>query len=346
MRPEHHTCATIVVISSILLYNQWAMKRYIRQILKRERPTIRSRHLCSSVQRTIKQEINTSTDDYIRIKHFNDNIEAFEGRNASDWVYDKTIVSVNENDPVKYTLDLMHSNKASCALVYNVSHKLSGVLDLLDVARSILLGVFDQLLPVGQLLRTCAIAQNNATLNDVCRQLKAGARYIAIENDESESHQIISQRAIAQSLYEISSYNNNLRKALAVKVGSMLKPVKTCPMSGNAREAFEMMAMYGITSLPICNTTGQAIGVISATDILFCRNDLHMLDKAVLDYVALSREHANIRRSAREVVMCEATHTLGDALQKMLENRIHHIYVLNELEPISVISFIDILRHV
>jgi predicted transcriptional regulator len=111
-----------------------------------------------------------------------------------------------------------------------------------------------------------------------------------------------------------------------------------------ARDAFEKMAAYGITSLAIVDENFTAQGVISATDILYVRHDPEHLDLELTAYVSLSRAETGARE-ANVVVSCTASDNFKDILRTMLHHNVHHVYVLDDEDrPCGVVSFLDILR--
>ena len=209
----------------------------------------------------------------------------------------------------------------------------------------------DAPLSLRRLLRTCIIAPLTFSLNDVCRHLRAGSRHIALDAVDG-THQIVSQRAIAEALNDIASTDPKLHRTLetrAVNDASSERKIKYCLDTQTAREAFQIMAMYELTSIPICDSeTLSVCGVISATDILVCRKDpIRLLDLVVLSFVERSRSDLAVSRAPTCVVSCRQSNSLLDALKIMLENRVHHVYVLSDTgRAIGVVSFVDILRRV
>ena len=285
------------------------------------------------------------TSDFVYIKRFEDDIPALKGKMASEWVYDRPIVRLSEDDTARDAMDALYREQCSCALVYDRSMCLLGVLDLMDLVRAVLRG--DNMPPVRSLLRACTVASHKLSLNEVCHHLKSGARYVGIApKAEEKTHQIVSQRAVAQALHEISTTDAPLRHALAQKIEEkMTRGVVTCSKDSTAKRAFQIMAMYGISSLPLCGVDEMAVGVISATDILYSRDDFARLEMCVSDYVRGSRSESKVARDP--IVSCSASDTLYTALDIMLEKQVHHVYILDtDRRPIGVVSFVDILRRV
>ena len=112
----------------------------------------------------------------------------------------------------------------------------------------------------------------------------------------------------------------------------------------SARRAFEMLTAHAITSLPVVDEAGKIAGVVSATDALHAGSSDN-LDLPVLDVVARSRRAAGTMRDVADVVSCKRTDTLEHALEQMLVQHVHQVYVLTDARvPEGVVSFVDILR--
>lgn len=273
---------------------------------------------------------------------------------VGEWLYDKRIVRVMEDASIATVIADMRQELSSCALVYDLTGALLGVLELLDLVRYIL-SVHAQTPPdagheaVRRMLRVCTVAPPAMPLNELCQHLRTGVRYIAIETERGDAqHQIISQRALVEAIRNASAETPTLRAALAQPIPSSLladeRPMQVAPTTWSARRAFETLAAHGITSLPVVDAQGEACGVVSATDALHVVAP-QSLDDAVLDVVAASRRAAGIARPIGDVVACARDAPLEHALALMLTERVHHVYVLTPARvPEGVVSFVDILR--
>lgn len=286
--------------------------------------------------------------EFVYVKRLDEPIAALNGLRARDWVYDRPLIVLHDTDPARDALERLHASRSSCALVYDGAGTLAGVLDLLDVVRCGLRGLLGSAAapPVRTLIRTCTVAPDTLSLGDLCRHLRAGARHIAIASSTTTTHQIVSQRAVAQALYDIAQSDDCLRRQLtssSAATAGFVRDVIACDAAGTARAAFVSMATYGITSLPVCDQS-HAVGVISATDILYSRHDDARLDENVMEYILHSREDAGVLRNPRCVVSCVPSASLHSVLETMLRTRVHHVYVLDGQKPRGVISFVDILR--
>jgi len=263
-------------------------------------------------------------------------------------VYDRKIVTVTEDTTAKEALNAMHDAGTSCALLYANDGALMGVLDTPDVVRHVLRATTLVSHTAVRLLRQCVVASDAMTLNDVFKHLRNGTRYVAIASS-SGGHQIVSQRSLVQAVLDAANENTTILEILSntlctAGIASFGRVVHVDD-TACARHAFELMAAYGVTSLPICDPNGRVCGVISATDVLYARHDSSTLDTNVVHFVRGSRKDAMNDRPVNCVVSCRAEDTFMIALRTMLHHHVHHVYVLtSDDEAMGVVSFVDILR--
>lgn len=292
---------------------------------------------------------HTRNEGYVYIRRYDDDTSSvLKSMMAKDWVYDRPIVSLNEDENAADALRTMHDTGSSCALIYN-GPTLIGVLDLLDVVRYMLRGCIAEDISVRKMVRICIVGGDGLNLNDICQHLKTGARHVAITREDSR-HTIVSQRSLVQALYHVATHNSELESTFNLCLKDLGLPsydkVITIASSTTAREAFQKMAAYDITSILVMDESG-ARGVISATDILYARLNTSLLDMDVMEYIESSRSDAQIKRSADTVICCRLRDRLHDAVSLMLSNNVHHIYVLDEeQQPVAVVSFVDVIRRI
>eukprot|EP00966_Prymnesium_polylepis_P034106 792975-Prymnesium_polylepis.1 len=125
-----------------------------------------------------------------------------------------------------------------------------------------------------------------------------------------------------------------------------LRRVVCVEVDTSALDAFRTLVIHDVTSLPIVSATGEVCGIISATDALQvgARDDVLLTDP-VATFLGASRRAAGIGRPAHEVVRCRKEDTLAHALDLMLSNSVHDVYVVDDDRgPEGVVSFVDILN--
>lgn len=265
---------------------------------------------------------------------------------ASDWVYDRIIVKITDDASVRAALESMHVSKASCALVYQ-GDRLVGVLDTPDVLRHVLRASSSMAQSAARLLRQYTVASSSLTIEEVCSYMRTGTRHVVIQR-ESGGHQLVSQRSLTRVVFDACFDDTQMHTILSTTTASSLpsfRRVIGVLSTATARNAFERMAAYGVTSLPIVDEAGTACGVISATDIFFARHDARSLDENVMKFVHLSRDDAEAEIRAECVVSCKPDDDMLVALRIMLHHKVHHVYVLDDQnKPVGIVSCIDILK--
>ena len=265
---------------------------------------------------------------------------------AEDWAYDRPIIKVDNECTVRVTLDTLHASGASCALVYD-GDRLVGVVDTPDVLRHVLRASSSMAQAAANMVRQCVVATPHLTVADICAHMRTGTRYVVIAR-ASGGHQLVSQRSLARAVLDHFHRDVGMRTALTETTTKDLpsfQRVIVLTHRRSAREAFEKMAAYGITSLPIVDDNGRACGVISATDVFYARHSSTHLEMNVLEFVSESRRDADNPRSADTVVTCRPGDDMVIALRTMLHHNVHHVYVVDSsVCPVGVVSFVDILR--
>lgn len=284
-----------------------------------------------------------ASNEYVCVRRGDRGCFPFGSDLASQWVYDRQIVSLNENETAVEALAAMYENHSSCAIVKGERDEFLGMVDLLDVVRYILRGDKFESPTVRRMLRLCVVASETALLSDVCDHLLAGNRHVAIAHPDGK-HQIVSQRSVIQKLVHDDAHL--LRTKLHDANLPSWRRVINAYETWTARKAFESMVAYDITSLPVCDVEKRAVDVISASDILHtCRTNFN-LDKTIK---ACKEDSRRFTRKAAALpstlIYCTPEDTLAIALEKMLNENIHHVYVLDAHgSPIGVVSFVDVLR--
>lgn len=286
---------------------------------------------------------------FVCVKRFSNAIDSLARIAVHEWLYDRPLVRLFEDVNADDAIERIRSEGATCALVYDMEGTLLGVLEMTDIVRHMVSERRAASEPIRGLLRICTIAPDTFSMDEVCQHLRAGVRHIAVASANG-IHKVVSQRAVAQALHEAASRCSTLDAALKKPLcdcnipsfNRVVRAQHTC----TAREAFRNLLVHGITSLPVCDATGCVCGVISATDVLQVDDGLSV-DENVCDFVKRSRQRANITRAFGEIVNAGGQTTLGEALRIMLRQKVHHVYVLDDLlRAIGVVSFVDILNNV
>ena len=172
---------------------------------------------------------------------------------ARDWCYDKTLVVLDEKMDMRTALGQMHDSKANCALLYSSENVLLGTLDTRDIIRFVLRTSTSMHCSPRKAIRQCVVAPANVSVSEICGNLCSGIRYIAVCSSNG-GHQLVSQRAMVAAIVEASIENDSLSTDLTAPVSNIIgrwNNIVTCHTSDKAKRAFEKMAAYEITSLPV-----------------------------------------------------------------------------------------------
>ena len=351
MLKNHHFERLVYTMVPIIIC-WWTHKtlKKVRHCLK-ELPQHKTSALAQPLTSSVAVETEETTtirnnETFLQIREFNNDVEILKNVYAGEWCYDKALVILSEDMAMNQALKKMHNSRATCALVYNDDSNLLGILDTRDIVRFILRSSSSMTSSAHKAIRRCVIASANVSVNEICKHLCSGMRYIAVCSTVG-GHQIVSQRAIVSAIANECYSNENLSQHLddTPIPTDCFKHLIYCNDNETAKRAYELMSAYNITSLPIIDQNGFARGIISATDILYTRNDVNSIDQSVMTFVENSRKDANISRKANCIVSCKSNDTLITVLRIMLHEEVHHIYILENDVPIGVVSFIDILKH-
>ena len=190
----------------------------------------------------------------------------------------------------------------------------------------------------------------------VIRLLQRGVRYVLV-CDGKRVRKVVSQASIWRWIWtqtnnpSLIDFFETLRTT-----GCLIGPhsIHTTTETHTARQAFSKMIQYGVGSLPILDEDQRIVGVISMTDACFLGTSTEFgsniglcLALPVSLFISKSLRHRVQSPSSRPThpVVVGTEDTLWDVVDKLIENRVHHIYVVDPNgTPVSVVSYGDLLR--
>ncbi len=105
----------------------------------------------------------------------------------------------------------------------------------------------------------------------------------------------------------------------------------TVRVSDTLERARDLMLSLGIHALPVVAEGGNVVGIITSHDLV--DDQLSFEDDAIIE---------EIMTSPVVTISCEAT--LREAAEVMRGEFIHHLVVLDGLEPVGILSSFDLLR--
>tara|TARA_R100001480_G_scaffold136521_1_gene133626 strand:+ start:285 stop:683 length:399 start_codon:yes stop_codon:yes gene_type:complete len=120
-----------------------------------------------------------------------------------------------------------------------------------------------------------------------------------------------------------------------VTVKNIMTEIVVCAKSDySVRELMRIMDKENIHCVPIIDTRGHCIGIVSGADLI----RWHKTQKRSDDVYAHEVLSHPVTTVAPEV-------TLLGAVKLMVSKNIHHLVVLNKQELIGIVSVMDVLEH-
>ena len=268
----------------------------------------------------------------------------FESK-AIEWCFNEehNCVKLIETMTVSESLDILKKNNSKFALVFSKENKFIGVLDTPDIIRFIIRPQTTLNVCIKSVIHQCVIVNTDATMNDIISYLRTGLRYVVCNfiND----YKVVTQYSVLNALLKNNEIYDQLNKTANDYNLGKNQSIITCSIENKAHSAFEKMAAYNVTSLPIVDSTGKACGIISATDLFSASDNVKLLDMNVIKFVLESRRKAGISRDVNTIVTCNKHDSIYTILRIMFHEIVNHVYILNDNSAaVGVISLVDILR--
>ena len=244
---------------------------------------------------------------------------------------------------ISETLSLLHYENSTCALVFSKDNLFIGLLDTPDLIRYIIHPRSLLNVSIRRVIHQCIVVNSESTINDVVTYMRDGFRYIV--HFDFLNYTVVSQMGVMEEILKDENNCDALEKDANFYSLGLNQKIITCPLENNAHYAFEKMAAYCITSLPIIDKECKIVGVISATDVLYARYNKEFLELNVVIFVEKSRKDARNIRPVNTIVTCNYNDSIYNILRIMINENVHHLYILDDKTvPIGVVSFIDILK--
>jgi CBS-domain-containing membrane protein len=155
------------------------------------------------------------------------------------------------------------------------------------------------------------------------------------------------------------------RPSLALTAATAADLMSPNPVSlradANIREAIALFTGRNVGAVPVINSAGRPIGVLSQTDILLHDREsvrrARMVDETGWDEVPASTHHEGfsvevmdptlVRDLMTPVVFAVGLQTPAEkVVEQLLALKIHHLFVTDKDESlVGVISALDVMRH-
>lgn len=122
----------------------------------------------------------------------------------------------------------------------------------------------------------------------------------------------------------------------------MHRGVITCRRETPVAEVAETMERNDISALVVVGDAGDALGVISRTDLVNAR----FIQPYMKHWRGLNAEHL----MSKPVISVTAGTTISEAVQLLNEKRVHRLIVVEKIgghvRPLGILSVTDLARHV
>lgn len=279
----------------------------------------------------------------------------------------KTIVQVRSTDSVRSVLWTLIKNKIQCVPVYNEStRKYVGFIDMFDLVQyiataaghSIVKPDFFQVFkrqpfgdaPVSKILSPlskdhCASVTESSPLGTLFELTVASNLHRVPVMTKQKVVGMISQTRMVQYLAEnVTNFSDLCSKKIMDLNLSGTDNVYTVADNVPSITAFMYMIEKGVRGVAVVNADGQFVDAVNSFDVkgLVHGDFFSDLRQPILRY--LSKSRILLGKNLAPVV-CTQEETLADALQKMAQEGVSRIFVIDSSrKPIQAISLRDILK--
>ncbi len=323
---------TFLATSSVLIVYIIHNKRYKRK-----------HKICNVVSHVpIIKHSNTQTennDDVLHSLRINQEFPLCETMVSQIDYY--PLKSLEEHTTLTECMIFMIKNKIQCGIVSAAPLELINMFDICTY-----LSHHENLnIPIIGLSKHFSYVNNTTRLKTIVGHLKQGMRYLAVCEDRIPIG-IISQGVVLRFLY----------KNIKIPSGTVFEHqiAKTHIIHANiemsAYQCMKKMLQYEITSLPIITNKDEVIGIIALSDFRSIALDPTIsIHDNVKEFVTKSRKIiASILQKTyldfETIIHCSPDDTLTKILEQMIDNEVHHIYILKHKCIYGVISFVDLLK--
>jgi len=126
-----------------------------------------------------------------------------------------------------------------------------------------------------------------------------------------------------------------------------MKEVKTVKTTEQAAKAFELLIDCRVSAIPIVDNSNRIISTLSATDMKGVGPGVifKSLSKSVVEFKHEVNEREN--KIPREAITCRKGDRLLSVMEKMLDNSIHRVWVVDDRgSVVGVVSLTDIFSQI
>jgi len=276
------------------------------------------------------------------------------------------LIAIRKTDSVEAAIKILADNKILSVPVLD-KKAVIGVLDIVDVVYFLHKVAPDQKSLSANELQSLEIAGRAIAMEEVGEIINASGKdpYVPIDEHNKVSlvvdlfAQGIHRAPIADSAGEIigTISQSDIIKYLSTKLhegemkhlgaksvkelGLAEKKVITTNIHDSILIAIENIVENAASCVGVIDSQGKLVGNLSASDFKgLYREEFPSFLLNIGDYL---EKHSP---ASLNPICCTESTTLLQVIEEMRENNIHHLYVIDDFKPVSIISATDILKSV
>jgi 5'-AMP-activated protein kinase regulatory gamma subunit len=276
------------------------------------------------------------------------------------------LVSIKSSDSVENAIRILADHKILSVPVME-NNSVIGVLDIVDVVHFLRKIAPDQQSIEENQLLSLEIAGRALALEAVKEIINASGRdpYVPIDEHNKLSMAV---NLFAQGIHRVPVSNSTgaivgtlsqtdiisyLRTHIVEgelkhvgnktmqELGLHNKPVVTVNIHDSILAAIEVIVDKSTSGVGVINSHGKLVGNLSASDFKgLYREQFPSFLLNIGDY--LEKHSPN----SLNPICCTANTTLTQVINEMTENHIHHLYVIDDFKPASIISATDVMKSI
>lgn len=194
----------------------------------------------------------------------------------------------------------------------------------------------------------CVPVAETADLSKIADALATGVHRVLVIDHEGTLKNVITQSAIVEFLWKHRSHFTDILEKSLFELNLGAKDVVSAKTSDLAIDAFRSIITRKVTAVGVVNHDGVLIDNISTRDLRHViqtatasKDTVKHLYSPVAEFLAAKHKEDVAPATA---IACKSTDTFAQLLEKIHNNKIHRVYVVNEhYHPIGVVSLKDIL---
>jgi len=174
---------------------------------------------------------------------------------------------------------------------------------------------------------------------------------VPIIDENRQLKNVLTQSHVAEFLLSnISLLGSKRSKQINQFIEIGQEKLKLLNEHQTAITAFQQLAKFHISAMPIVDDTGKITGALSATDLKAIQTDgqfFWRLWQTCHNFLLHIKSETNQQTRPRRLVTVQPTATVEEVLRQLVEHRIHRVFVVDQShKPIGVCALRDILREV